>query len=203
MLDGYIRKAIDPTLDRAGEWLANLGVDADTITLVGLAFGLFSAALIAIGAGGVIVLLPLLVGRLMDGLDGAVARATAKTDFGGYLDIACDFLFYGAVPLAFVWRDGDANAAAGAFLLASFYFNATTFLGYAVLAEKYQLETRARGEKSLYFTAGLMEGTETIILFALVALFPGLFAPLAWVFGILCFVTAFARIAMAWRVFQE
>lgn len=203
MLDGHIRQVIEPGLDRMGQWLASRGVDADTITLVGLALGLFSALLVVIGASGVVVLVPMLVSRLMDGLDGAVARATAKTDFGGLLDIACDFLFYGAIPLAFIWRDVDANAAAGAFLLASFYVNGTTFLGYAVVAERNGMDTRARGEKSLYFTAGLMEGSETILIFALMILFPSFFAPLAWIFGVLCCVTALARMVMAWRVFQE
>ena len=109
------------------------------------------------------------------GIGGAVARARGKTDFGGYLDIVCDFTFDGAVPLAFVLLDAAANGTAGAFLLFSFYVNAATFLGYAILAEKQGLETRSRGEKSLYFTAGLMEGTETIVVFVFLALWPGLF----------------------------
>jgi phosphatidylglycerophosphate synthase len=172
------------------------------VTLAGLGLGLISAGMIWAGWSGPAAALVLLASRLADGLDGAVARARGKTDFGGYLDIVCDFAFYGAVPLAFVLLDPGANGVAGAFLLFSFYVNAATFLGYAILAEKHGLESRSRGEKSLYFTAGLMEGTETILAFVALALWPGLFPSLAWVFGALCLVTAGARVILAARTFR-
>ena len=202
MLDGILRGVIDAPLDRAGRWMAGRGATADLVTLTGLAFGLAAAGLIWGGASGLWVALLLLASRLADGLDGAVARARGKTDFGGYLDIVCDFAFYGAIPLAFVLLDPVQNAAPGAFLLFSFYVNAATFLGYAVLAEKRGLTTRSRGEKSLYFTAGLMEGTETILCFVVLALWPGLFGPVAWVFGALCLVTAVSRVLLAARSFR-
>ena len=201
MLDGMMRRMIDPSVNRLGRALAARGVGANAVTLAGLALGLFAALMIALGAATGLALLPLLLGRLADGLDGAVARASVKTDFGGYLDIACDFLFYGAIPLAFVLRDPSANGAAGAFLLCSFYVNGATFLGYAIMAAKRGMETSDRGEKSLYFTAGLLEGTETIAFFVALCLWPALFPTLAWAFGALCFVTALARVMLARRVF--
>lgn len=201
MLDGRMRRLIDPALNRWGAALAAYGVSANAVTLFGLGLGLLAAALLAGGFAAWLALIPLLAGRIADGLDGAVARATRKTDFGGYLDIACDFLFYGAIPLAFVLRDPGVNGSAGAFLLASFYVNGATFLGFAVLAEKRGLHSTAQGEKSLYFSAGLLEGTETIAFFAALCLWPQAFAPLAWAFGALCFVTALARVWLARRVF--
>jgi phosphatidylglycerophosphate synthase len=201
MLDGMMRGVIDAPLNESGRWLASRGASANAVTLVGLGLGLFAAGMITAGWSGILVALVLLASRLADGLDGAVARAHGKTDFGGYLDIVCDFTFYGAIPLAFVLNDPGTNGVAGAFLLFSFYVNAATFLGYAVLAEKRGLETRSRGEKSLYFTAGLMEGTETILCFAVLAVWPGLFVPAAWVFGGLCLMTAAARVALAARRF--
>jgi len=202
MLDGMMREVIDAPLNGSGRWLAARGASANAVTLVGLALGLASAVMIWAGWSGLAVALVLLASRLADGLDGAVARARGKTDFGGYLDIVCDFAFYGAVPLAFVLHDPGANGVAGAFLLFSFYVNAATFLGYAILAEKHGLESRSRGEKSLYFTAGLMEGTETILAFLALALWPGLFPALALVFGALCLVTAGARVVLAARTFR-
>ncbi len=201
MLDGLARRLIDPVLNPAGVWLARRGVTADMVTLAGLGAGFLAALAVALSLPGWAVILALLLGRIADGLDGAVARATRKTDFGGYLDLTCDFLFYGSIPLAFVFRDVQANGAAGAFLLLSFYVNGATFLGYAVLAEKAGMKTAAQGEKSLYYAAGLLEGTETILFFLLLALLPGWFAPLAWAFGALCFVTAGARLMLARRVF--
>lgn len=202
MFDAQIRPLIDPPLNRLGQGLARVGVGADTVTLVGLGLGLLSAVLIAVGTPG-LALVPLLLSRIADGLDGAVARATRKTDFGGYLDITSDFLFYGAVPLAFVLADTAKNGAAGAFLLTSFYINGASFLGYAILAEKRGMQTTKRGAKSLYFTGGLLEGFETIAFFVALCLFPSYFAPLAWVFGALCFITAGSRVLLARAVFTD
>ncbi|MCK0166495.1 CDP-alcohol phosphatidyltransferase family protein [Jannaschia sp. S6380] len=195
MFDARIRPLIDPPLDRAGRHLARWGATADAITLTGLALGLISAVCIALGAFGW-ALLPLLVSRVLDGLDGAVARATHPTDFGGYLDIWADFVFYGAVPFAFAVAD-PANALPAAFLLLSFYVNGTSFLGFAVQAEKRGLTTRAQGRKSLYYSVGLLEGAETIAFFVLLCLLPNQFAPLAWAFGGLCLLTATARVMNA------
>ena len=194
MLDGLMRRLIDPSLNRAGHWLAARGASADAITLAGLASGLVAAGLIAVGWPAWWALVPLLAGRLFDGLDGAVARATQRTDFGGYLDICADFLFYGAVPLAFVLSDPAGNGAAGAFLLTSFYFNGTSFLGHAIIAARRGMQTSAQGLKSLYYSNGLLEGTETILFLVALCLFPGAFAPLAFVFGALCFVSGALRI---------
>jgi phosphatidylglycerophosphate synthase len=202
MLDGMMRGVIDAPLNGGGRWLAARGASADAVSLAGLALGLATAGMIAAGWSGLWVALVLLASRLADGLDGAVARARGKTDFGGYLDIVCDFAFYGAVPLAFVLLDPGLNGRAGAFLLFSFYVNAATFLGFAILAERRGMDTRGRGEKSLYFTAGLMEGTETILCFLVIVLWPWLFVPVAWVFGTLCLVTAVARLALAARTFR-
>lgn len=202
MLDGVMRKLIEPPLNEAGRAIARLGIGANQLTLAGLAVGL-AAAVFAASANYPAALLLVILSRLADGLDGAVARATRKTAFGGYLDIAADFFFYGAIPFGFILADPGANALAGAFLLFSFYFNGTTFLGYAVLAEKFGLKTQRSGSKTLYYTAGLLEGTETIALLIAFCLWPGAFAPLAWLFGFLCFVTGGARLTQAYLLFHD
>ncbi|UWQ23029.1 CDP-alcohol phosphatidyltransferase family protein [Jannaschia sp. W003] len=195
MLDSYLRPVIDPPLNRAGRGLAARGVTADGITLGGLALGLLAAALIWADAP-LWAVVPLLLSRLLDGLDGAVARATERTDFGGFLDIWCDFAFYGAIPLAFALRM-PPDAVAAAFLLFSFYLSGTAFLGFAIVAEKRGISTDRQGIKSLYYSAGLLEGTETILFLVLVCLVPDWFAPLAWTFGALCIVSAAARVLNA------
>jgi phosphatidylglycerophosphate synthase len=203
MFDGPLRRWIDPPLNRVGRGLAARGWTADGVTLLGLSVGLLSGAILALGWPAWVALGPLLAGRVLDGLDGAVARATYKTDFGGYLDIICDFVFYAVIPLAFVMRDPAGNGIAGAFLLASFYVNGATFLAYAIMAEKRGMTTSAQGEKSLYYAVGLLEGTETIVFFVFLCLFPSMFAPAAWLFGALCFVTAIARTVLARQVFYD
>jgi phosphatidylglycerophosphate synthase len=147
--------------------------------------------------------LPLLASRLADGLDGAVARATRTTDFGGYIDIVADFLFYGAIPLGFVLLDPARNGVPGTALLLSFYVNGASFLGFAVLAERRRMTTTARGVKNLFFSGGLLEGSETIAFFVLLCLWPAAFPALALGFASLCFVTAIARVHLAWQVFGK
>ena len=199
MLDGWARRIVQPGLDRVAALLAR-HLTANQVSALGAVFGICAGGLIWAGwPGG--ALAALLASRIADGLDGSVARIRGKTDFGGVWDIACDFTFYAAIPLGFVLTDPSAHGAAGAVLLASFYINAATFLGFAILAEKRGMETRARGEKSLYFTAGLMEGSETIAFFLLMCLFPGSFTTLALVFAALCLITAGARLRLAARVF--
>lgn len=202
MLDAYLRPLIDPPLDKAGRALAARGVTANAVTLAGLVLGLVAAAMIALGAPGW-ALLPLAACRIADGLDGAVARASRRTDFGGYLDITADFLFYGAIPLGFVLLDPSANAVAGSVLLLAFYVNGASFLGFAILAEKRALVTEAQGLKNLYYSGGLLEGTETIAFFVAICLWPAVFAPLAWLFAALCFLTSALRILHARRILAD
>jgi phosphatidylglycerophosphate synthase len=202
MLDRHLRPLIDPPLNRAGRALARAGIGADEVTLAGLFLGLLAAAMLAGGLPGLLALVPLLLGRVLDGLDGAVARATRRTDLGGYLDIVCDFAFYGAVPLAFALRD-PGNGVAAAFLLMTFYINGASFLGFAVMAEKRGIQTTAQGQKSLYYSAGLLEGTETILFFVALCLWPDGFRPMALVFGGLCLITTAARVILAARMFRR
>ncbi|MCZ8100403.1 MAG: CDP-alcohol phosphatidyltransferase family protein [Burkholderiales bacterium] len=201
MLDGFMRRLVDPPLNAAAAMLVRGGVGADAVTAASVACGLGCAAAIAVGLDGFALLL-LALGRIGDGLDGAIARITRRTDRGGLADIVGDFMFYGAVPLAFALRAPDANALAAAWLLFSFYVNGASFLAYAAIAAKRGLTTEVRGAKSIYFTAGLAEGTETILVFVAMILLPGLFTPLAVAFGVLCLVTAGARVVIAWRTFD-
>jgi phosphatidylglycerophosphate synthase len=200
MLDGIMRRIIDPATARLGGALAARGVSADALTLAGLAVGLACAAAIWFRLDSAALLL-LAANRTLDGLDGAVARRSRMTDRGGYLDIVCDFIVYGAIPLAFALRDPAANALASAVLLAAFYANGASFLAFAAIAAKRWDTTERRGPKSLYYTTGLMEGTETILFFAAFMLLPAWYPALAFVFAILCLITCAARILLAWRVF--
>ena len=201
MLDGRMRTIIGPALDRSGRALARAGIGADAVTLAGFALALAATVLIAF-EHHLVALVMIGLSRLADGLDGAIARATHKTDFGGFLDIVLDFAFYGAIPFGFVLADPQANAVAGAALLLAFYVNGASFLAFAVLAEKHGLKTVARGEKSLFFTTGLAEASETILVFAAMCVWPRAFAWLAWTFAALTLYTALSRVVLAARTFR-
>ncbi len=200
MLDGLLRRLIDPVLARLGRRLVAAGVQADQVTVAGLVLGLACSGAILLGQD-LVALALLVASRLADGLDGAVARVRGPTDRGGFLDITFDFIFYGSVPLAFALRDPVANALPAAVLLAAFYANGASFLAFAALAAKRGLSTEVRGAKSLYFTVGLMEGSETIAFFAAFILAPAWFPALALFFALLCFVTCLSRLMLGFRVF--
>ena len=201
MFDSLLRRVIDPPLNAAGRRLARLGVAADAMTVGGFFCGLCAALAIAFRhfeAG----LALLALNRLADGLDGAIARATRKTDLGGYLDIVLDFVFYGAIPLAFALAEPAANGLAAAVLLTSFYANGAAFLAFSAIAAKHGLETQAQGLKSLYYVGGLAEGTETIAVFVAFCLWPSAFPVVAYAFAVLCFLSAGARILFAARTLR-
>jgi phosphatidylglycerophosphate synthase len=191
MFDARLRPLIDPPLNRAGRMLAGLGISANGITLAGMIAGVSAGGAIALGHFGVALLL-IAVSRLFDGLDGAIARATAKTDFGGYLDIVCDFAFYVAIPLGFA-AHAPANLLPAAILIASFTLTGISFLAYAVLAAERGVKTVAHGEKSFFYSTGLAEGAETILSFVVMCLFPAHFPQIAAVYTILCLLTVVQR----------
>jgi phosphatidylglycerophosphate synthase len=202
MLDGKVRKLLDPYLDKSAKKLAQIGISANAVTLIAFAVGVVAAIAIAnrYYLTGVVLLL---ASRIGDGLDGAVARQSKKTDFGGYLDIVLDFAFYGMIPTAFIFADPGQNALSGAVLILSFYITGASFLAYAILAEKHGLQSQERGSKSIYFTTGLAEATETISVFVAFCLLPHWFTPIAWVYAVICFYTSLSRIMQAKRNFLD
>ena len=202
MLDAMARRVIDPPLAAAAGRLCRLGVGADWVTLAGFAVGVAAIGAIALGWFGLGLVL-LLVNRLADGLDGAVARCSGTTDRGGFLDIVLDFIVYAGLVFGFAAAEPARNALPAAFLIFSFVGTGSSFLAFAIMAAKRGLESSLRGTKSLYYLGGLTEGTETILLFVASCLAPRLFPWLAWIFGILCWLTTAARVSAGWRMFRS
>ncbi len=193
-----MQKALRPVLDRVAGLLVRAGLNADTVTLSGFVLGMGAA--LAIGMqhywSGLALLL---LSRVCDGLDGAVARATVPTDRGGFLDITLDFLFYAAIVLAFGFADPARNALPAAVLLASFIGTGSSFLAFAALAEKQGLSDTALPGKSFYFLGGLTEATETLLAFAAMCLWPQWFPQIAVVFAAMCLLTTALRITWGWQ----
>ena len=202
MLDRYATALIRPAMTVAARVLVHAGIGANAVTLLGFAIGLLAAILIASGAysAGAIAIL---VSRLCDGLDGAVARQTAVTDAGGFLDITLDFVFYASIPLAFAVANPGANALPAALLLAAFMGTGTSFLAFAVIAAKRGLTSLDYPDKSFYFLGGLTEATETLAFFIAMCLWPQHFALLATTFAGLCGITIVTRIVWGWRTFHN
>ncbi|MBX9729043.1 MAG: CDP-alcohol phosphatidyltransferase family protein [Sphingopyxis sp.] len=201
MFDAKLRPLIDPPLNAAGRRMAAWGISADAVTLTGMMLGLAAGAALAYGQFALALAL-IIANRLLDGLDGAVARANGLTDFGGYLDIVADFIFYVSVPLGFALAD-PANALPAAVLLASFTLTGISFLAFATLAAKRGIETAAHGRKSFFYNTGLAEGAETIAVFIAMCLWPGWFAAIAYGYAALCLLTVVQRSLVARALFTS
>jgi phosphatidylglycerophosphate synthase len=201
MLDRLALRALAAPIQALARVLVRAGLGADTISLAGFAIGIAGAGAIAAGQP-LIGLALLLASRLCDGLDGAVARLTQPTDRGAFLDIALDFLFYASIPLAFAVANPAANALPAAVLLAAFIGTGSSFLAFAVLAERRGLHSTEYPAKGLYYLGGLTEATETLACFALMCLFPQHFALWAYGFAALCALTTATRLVAGMKVFK-
>lgn len=201
MIDRHVLSVQKLLLLPFARLLVARGISADRVTLA--AFGAGVAALLALslgayGAGLVLIL----VNRLLDGLDGTVARLSGPTDRGAFLDIACDFLFYAFVPLGFAFSDPGANALAAAVLICAFVGTGSSFLAFATIAAKRGATSADYPAKGIYYLGGLTEGAETVAFFLAACLWPDWFSVLAWLFAALCFLTTGLRWHMGWRAFS-
>jgi phosphatidylglycerophosphate synthase len=200
MLDPVMRHLIDPPLNKVAQrWPSS--VSANQITIIGFGIGLASCVAVTQNAFGLALTL-LLINRLGDGLDGAVARRDGATDLGAYLDIIADFLLWSLLPLAFL-AQAPQNATAAAVLLSSFAMSMVVFLAFAILAEKRGVTTQAQGKKSFFYMAGLAEGTETIAFFVFVMWLPDYFIPAAYVFAGLVYLSVIGRILSSYLTLKE
>ena len=205
MLDRRALDLLRPLLAALARPLVQAGVGANSVTGLGFVLGLAAAFVIAAQAGQQTPwsgLALLLLSRLCDGLDGTVARLGTPTDRGAFLDITLDFVFYASIPLAFAVAAPAANALAAAVLLASFIGTASSFLAFAVMAERRGLKSLAFPQKGLYYLGGLTGATETLLCFVVMCLWPQHFAALAYGFAALCLLTLLTRLWAGWQALR-
>lgn len=171
------------------------------ITVLALLVGL-AAVWLAAGGNHGWGLVAWIGNRVLDGLDGALARLHGRaTDLGGYLDLLCDFVVYAGLPfgLALSMPSEDGWRAL-ALLLAVFYVNSASWLYLSALIER-------RGRRiadpepatSIVMPPGLVAGTETIIFYALFLLWPAMLVPLFLTMSTLVVVGITQRVIWAVR----
>lgn len=200
MFDRQLQPLQKRLLARPAAWLAARGVSADAVTLAGFAFGLVVVPLLA-GGHHIAALLVILANRILDGVDGALARRTQATDRGAFLDISFDFVFYALVPFGFALCDPAANAFSAATLLLSFIGTGSSFLAFAAVAGRLGLPSASYPLKGIYYLGGLTEGTETVAVFVAMCLWPSAFPVLAFGFAALCALTTVSRWRWGWLTF--
>ena len=214
MLDAPVRRVLERPLDRAASVLDRTWVTPDRLSLAGLVLALASAVLAALALWPA-ALAAWLVSRVLDGLDGPLARRRGGgtgTEAGGFLDITADFAAYGAGVL------GVALGATGALegrtpetwewvgflaVLLAYYVNGAAFLAFSSSAERVERNGgRARLEdgRTFSFLGGLAEGTETIVVHSLWLLVPGAAPVVAWVWAGVVGVSAVQRVVVGRRL---
>lgn len=200
MIDRFLQPPMRALLAVPARALSAAGLRADRVTLAGLGLAVLCLAALALGWPGAGLVL-IAANRVLDGLDGALARVQGPTDRGAFLDIAADFVFYALVPLGFALSDPAANALAAAVLLAAFIGTGASFLAFAAVAARRGMTAADYPAKGIYYLGGLTEGAETIAVFAAMCLWPQWFAALAWGFAGLCLVTLATRLHRGWVEF--
>lgn len=200
MLDKHLRPLLEKPLRRLSAVFKKYDISPNAITLGSLILGLMCIPALAT-QHTIIALFCILLNRLGDGLDGALARETEISDFGGYLDSVCDFIFYGAVVFGFALADPEQNALPACILLFSFFGTGASFHTWAIFAHKYP-DAQEPSNRSFAYLGGLTEGSETIILFIMMCLWPLSFPLFASVFSIACWITTFTRLNHAYKVMK-
>lgn len=131
-----------------------------------------AAAVLAAGGRWTLALLAFFLNRLLDGLDGYIARSRGlQSDFGGYIDLLVDFLVYATIPIGVWWGTGANDPRPLIVLLASFYVNAASWMVLAAILEK--RGATSPKTTSITMPTGLIEGTETVVFYTLFLLLPG------------------------------
>lgn len=200
MFDVALRRFVDPALIRMAGWIADTRISANMMTISGAGLAL-GAAFFVTQSNFAAALGFILLNRVFDGLDGAIARINGPTEFGGYLDTICDYVFYLSIPIAFGLMN-SVNQMPALLLIASFTLTAVSFLAFAAIAARQASDDGAHGPKAFIYSTGLMEGAETIAFFVLFCLFPGFFPTLAIVFAALCLLTVAQRFILAAKSFR-
>jgi len=179
-----------------GRGIGTAGVTAEMVTGIGFLIGVGACWAIATEHWTTALVLWFL-NRFLDGLDGAVARNSAggPTNLGGFLDIMADFAIYGGVVAAVGYAVPEARVAALVTFLA-YYLNGAAFLAWSSLAERIQV---AGDDRSLVFPSGLAEGSETIIAYVILLLFPEWARTILWIWAVVVTITVVQRIVLVTR----
>ncbi len=200
MLDEELRRGAKPFYRPAATALARRGVTGNFLTGTSLGVGVLCLGTIAFGFN-LFGLILWLLNRLLDGLDGEVARLRGETsEFGTFVDIAADFFMYGGFLVALAVQHPDARLALVVLFLA-YYLNGSIFLVLSGTLQRLGVERLT--ERGLHFRRSLTEGFETIVVGVLFLVFPGHVSLIAWVFAAMVFASSAQRVWDGWRMLKQ
>ncbi len=191
MIDTRVRPRVTRFLEPIGKALAGVGVTPTVVTSVGLAVVIVGAVVISSGAyriGAIIVL----VGSMLDGLDGSVARASGLvTPRGAFLDSVFDRMGEIAAFAGLGWASAESGDERVLLLI-------VLAVGGAMLVPYIRSRAEVEGFNG---KGGLMGRAERVLLFT-IGLIAGFIEPMLWIFVILVWVTALMRFIDTYRSFE-
>ena len=211
MIDAPLRRLLERPLTAFARLIDTPAITPDRLTVTGLVVGVASAGAAAAQWWAAALVLWLL-SRVLDGLDGTLARlrstraasgtsaSSLPSEAGGYLDIVCDFIVYGTTVF------GVGIGATIAFdapwwpfvaVLVAYYVNGAAFLAFSSIAER--TGRRLEDGRSLSFLGRIAEGTETIVVHSLWLIVPAFAWQLAIVWALFVAVSAVQRIVVGYR----
>jgi len=191
MLDEELREGAKPLYKLPARILAERGITGDALAATSLGIGALCLVAIAFGLNTVGLVLWLL-NRLLDGLDGEVARLRGESsEFGAFVDIVADFFVYGGFLVALAVQHPGSRLALVALFFA-YYLNGTVFLALSGILERLKRERLT--ERGLHFRRSLTEGFETIVAGTLFLLLPDHVSIIAWTFAAMVFISAAQRL---------
>jgi phosphatidylglycerophosphate synthase len=205
MFDRSIQRLTQKPLSFVGKFLLKI-FKPNQITIIGFFFGIVMCFLIFIHSYFLAILF-LFLNRLCDGLDGVMARQTSPSPLGAYLDIILDFIIYAAFVLVFSLQN-EINLLTGVFLLFSYICTGTTFLTQAIIQPQLDYSQQDHDDvkdeipKSFIYASGLIEGSETIFFMFICLILPKVFPILGFLFGMLCLMTAIARVIIFYKKYK-
>ncbi len=175
------------------------GLTPNAVSVLGFVLALASAWCIVRG-WAVAALSLWWLGRLADGTDGILARATGRSSaFGSYLDIVFDMAAYSAMVLAF---DHVHPALHERWMLILLMYVLCITSALALGMQEAAVDLPARDNRRLRLGAGLAEGGETGIAYTLFLLLPAHVGSLTAVWIVLLAATVVARTLLAWRTLR-
>ncbi|MEP7381288.1 MAG: CDP-alcohol phosphatidyltransferase family protein [Gemmatimonadota bacterium] len=201
MFDETFRRALPRFVRGPVRVLVRWGISPNQVTIAAAGVGCAAGVLVAWGAA-ITGLALWLTSRLLDGVDGILARETGRTSaFGGYLDITFDMLAYGVMLLGFWVRHPEAGWAWPAILLGYVLVTTSTLALSSILEGEHQQSVG--GDRTIRFTPGLAEAGETSAAYVLFTLLPGFITPLAWTWAAMCAITVVQRTVLARRLLRS
>ncbi|MGH7906742.1 MAG: CDP-alcohol phosphatidyltransferase family protein, partial [Candidatus Binataceae bacterium] len=193
MLDSVLGAApqVKRVQSAAARMLAEFGITANQATAAAAITGLIAGFGFAAGDRD-FGLAMMLLSALMDALDGTLAREFSRpTALGGVFDLSADRLVEAAVIVGIAWRRPELYLPA-LILVCSWYLNITIFLAVGAALER-------RGSKLIDYPPGILERSEALIFFTILAFVRSAGPALCYVFTALEIATGVQRLAFGIR----